>query len=521
MLNSLHELYVQAKIFTMKTSLSKKKIHLILIIIGMIFTIIPLFQTNIWFDESYSVSLASHSFSQIWAIDIHDVHPVFYYDCLHVLYLIFGENLLVYRLFSWACLSMMGIFGYTGIRRDFGEDCGLWFTFLMFFFPVNVVYAGEIRMYMLVSLLVLLGTFYAIRLAKGQNSIWNHLRMVLYFILAAYTHYYGLLAAAVVNLALLIILIKNFKKHTVKDYLMWLVDDILQIGCYVPWIFVFIAQTGSVKQNFWIKWIWPKSLIEILMFQVSGNLEKEYFIPTALAAGLEICLVIYLIYNAVRHPRQHGYETALTLGTYAGVIIIAVIAGKQMNRIIIYARYLLVCTSLLMCYFAYNFAKFGRKTVNAIFCIAIVICSVWTNLSLIKTNYDPVNQAPYDYLNANMQEGDIILVSNYKQDPNSFIAVSKYMDHPLIYWNEHGWNDESVKAYRAYGSDMTVVYDLYDLKNVKGRIWVIYADDDHNGKAVNHVYDAVLDILGGSGDGTVYFSTNYKNIEYTIGLVTV
>ena len=234
MLNSLHELYVQAKIFTMKTSLSKKKIHLILIIIGMIFTIIPLFQTNIWFDESYSVSLASHSFSQIWAIDIHDVHPVFYYDCLHVLYLIFGENLLVYRLFSWACLCMMGIFGYTGIRRDFGEDCGLWFTFLMFFFPVNVVYAGEIRMYMLVSLLVLLGTFYAIRLANGQNSIWNHLRMVLYFILAAYTHYYGLLAAAVVNLALLIILIKNFKRHTVKDYLMWLVDGILQIGCYIP-----------------------------------------------------------------------------------------------------------------------------------------------------------------------------------------------------------------------------------------------------------------------------------------------
>ena len=118
MLNSLHELYVQAKIFTMKTSLSKEKIHLILIIIGMIFTIIPLFQTNIWFDESYSVSLASHSFSQIWAIDIHDVHPVFYYDCLHVLYLIFGTNIQVYRLFSWACLSLMGIFGYTGVRKE-------------------------------------------------------------------------------------------------------------------------------------------------------------------------------------------------------------------------------------------------------------------------------------------------------------------------------------------------------------------------------------------------------------------
>ena len=144
----------------------------------MIFTLLSLFHTNIWFDESYSVSLATHSFSEIWRIDSHDVHPVLYYQLLHCLYLMFGENIQVYRLFSWACLSMMGIFGYTGIRKDYGEDCGLWFSFFVFFFPVNVVYAGEIRMYMLVSLLILLGTFYAIRIAKGQKNIWNHIRTI-------------------------------------------------------------------------------------------------------------------------------------------------------------------------------------------------------------------------------------------------------------------------------------------------------------------------------------------------------
>ena len=59
------------------------------------------------------------------------------------------------------------------------------------------------------------------------------------------------------------------------------------------------------------------------------------------------------------------------------------------------------------------------------------------------------------------------------------------------------------------------------MSDFKGRIWVIYADDDSHGKAVNHVYDAVVDLLQGNGDGTVYFKTNYKRIEYTIGLVTV
>lgn len=506
----------------MKTRMTKKQMHILLIVIGMVFTIIPLFHTNIWFDESYSISLASHSFSEIWSIDIHDVHPVFYYDCLHVLYLIFGTNIQVYRLFSWACLSLMGIFGYTGVRKDYGEDCGLWFSFLVFFFPVNIVYAGEIRMYMLVSLLVLVGTFYAMRIARNEQNIWNHIWMVICFILAAYTHYYGLIAAAVVNVILLIILLVHHKQRTWKDGAAWLMDAVAQIGCYVPWIFVFIAQAGAVKTNFWIKWYWPRTYIEFILFQVSGNLEHEYFIPTTAAILLEASLIIVLLYNAWNKKKQHGYATILPLCTYFGVILIAYAAGKEMNRTIIYARYLLVCTSLLVFYIAYNFSKFGKKLVNTIFCIAIVICAVIANLNLDKIDYDPVNKAPYEYLNEYLQPGDAILVSNYKQDPNSFIAVAQYMDHQLYYWNEQGWMYESVLAYQAYGSDMKVVYDLKkDMSDFKGRIWVIYADDDSNGKAVNHVYDAAVDLLQGYGDGTVYFKTNYKHIEYTIGLVTV
>jgi hypothetical protein len=296
----------------------------------------------------------------------------------------------------------MGIFGYTGIRKDYGEDCGLWFSFFVFFFPVNVVYAGEIRMYMLVSLLILLGTFYAIRIAKGQKNIWNHIRMVLFFVLAAYTHYYGLLAAAVVNLILLVILILHWKEKTWKDFAAWLADGVLQIALYIPWIFVFLAQTGNVKTNFWIQWIWPKSLIEILLFQVSGNLEKETYVPVILAVLFEASITAYLIVNACHKKHQHGYITLFTLGTYFGVIAIAVGAGFAMHRIIIYSRYLLVCTSLLFLYFAYNFATFGKKMLNAVFCVAIMICSICANLSLIDINYDASNQAPYEYLNANM-----------------------------------------------------------------------------------------------------------------------
>ena len=77
-----------------------KYIHIAVIILGIIFMSLSIFHTNMWFDESYTIGIVRHSFSEIWNITSYDVHPPFYYFCLHILNLIFGENIIVYRLFS-------------------------------------------------------------------------------------------------------------------------------------------------------------------------------------------------------------------------------------------------------------------------------------------------------------------------------------------------------------------------------------------------------------------------------------
>ena len=50
--------------------------HILIIVIGIIFLMVSNFQSNIWFDESYSVAISAHSFADIWSIGGHDVHPV-------------------------------------------------------------------------------------------------------------------------------------------------------------------------------------------------------------------------------------------------------------------------------------------------------------------------------------------------------------------------------------------------------------------------------------------------------------
>ena len=120
--------------------------HIAIIILGIIFISIPIFHQNIWFDESYTVGIVSKSFSDIWNIGSNDVHPVLYYWILHIFYLLFGSNLYIYRIISMLPLAMLGIMGYTYVRKTFGEKVGFLFSFFVLFMPISSVYAGEIRM---------------------------------------------------------------------------------------------------------------------------------------------------------------------------------------------------------------------------------------------------------------------------------------------------------------------------------------------------------------------------------------
>ena len=103
---------------------------------------------------------------------------------------------------SLISIALVGLLGYTHIRKDFGAKVGIIFSFLVFFLPVSAQYAGEIRMY---SLGMLLGTIlgiYAYRLYRGQESLKNFIIFGLSSLLVSYTHYYGLMLAGLINLLL-------------------------------------------------------------------------------------------------------------------------------------------------------------------------------------------------------------------------------------------------------------------------------------------------------------------------------
>lgn len=493
----------------------KDILHILIIIVGMLFLAIPIFHANLWFDESYSVAISNHSFIDIWKIGSYDVHPVLYYWVLHLLNLIFGNNIIIYRIFSWICASIVGVLGFTHIRKDFGKNTGILFSFFSFFMPVITVYAGEIRMYTFAMLLVTLMCIYAYRIYKneGKKQIKNWILFAIFSLASAYTHYYGLMAAGIVNLIIFTHLVKKVWKERKFIYEMkaFLISGILQIILYIPWLLSLLLQMSQVSKGFWISVKFPDTIIEFLMFQFIGNLGGTEYIKNiyAIIFGLSICayLVYIFVKNKKNQEKEEKFIIKLSLGIYLGVILGAGFASIVMLRPIIYARYMLCVTGVFIFFLSYYLAKRGNKYIITIICILCIILGSYITINLCKDNYDKTNQEPIKYLRENIKEDDIIICAN---ELSGFVVSANFPNNVLYFYDELYWNVE--EAYKAFGKEIKIVYELDEIKDVSSRMWVIDACTYKFLETLQEEYE--IEVLDKKS-----YNTRYHGFQYTCALI--
>ena len=278
------------------TALSSRWFHLAILVLGTAFVLIGAFHGYIWFDESYSVAIARHSFSEIWRIGSGDVHPVLFYWTLHVVNLIFGENILAYRLFAVAGSVALASLGYTHIRRDFGWKEGVLFTLFVLFIPYTAIMATEIRMYSWATFTVMLCALTAWRIAcalrepasegvaagiqkraQGKRlfagaplSWW--IVFAVSSLASAYLHYFGAMSAFMVNLLLLVFCIRRAACHRGAGALgVFMVSAAVQVACYLPWLLVLASQMGVVSNTYWANMVFPITYIEFATYPVQTS----------------------------------------------------------------------------------------------------------------------------------------------------------------------------------------------------------------------------------------------------------
>lgn len=320
--------------------LSSRWFHLAVLALGSAFLLVGAFHGYIWFDESYSVAIANHSFSEIWRIGSGDVHPVLFYWALHVLNLVFGQNILVYRLFTVLGSIALASLGYTHVRRDFGWKPGVLFTAFVLFIPYTAIMSTEIRMYSWATFSVMLCALTAWRIAcalrepacegsvacvqkraQGKRllagaplSWWVVFAVSSLF--SAYLHYFGAMSAFMVNLLLLIFCINRAARRRGAAALGVLVASaVIQVALYAPWLMVLVHQMGVVSNTYWANMVFPVTYIEFATYPVRTSfvhfaLEGSYgaapqVVGRVLLAATLVWLCAWAVWSLVRLVKPH------------------------------------------------------------------------------------------------------------------------------------------------------------------------------------------------------------------------
>ncbi len=452
----------------MKNKTKIEKLHIAIIIIGIIFISLSAFHSNIWFDEAYSVGMAERTFKEIWNIGGHDVHPVLYYWMLKIVSLVTSAwgltslvgKIMVYRIFSVIPIAILGILGYTHIKKDFGEKTGIIFSFLTFFLPECIIYANEIRMYSWAILSVTTLGVYAYRLRLPENS--NRKNWVIFFIASIssiFLHYYGLMAAGIINVILLIHLIKSKRG---KDIVAICLFGLIQLISYIPWLLYFVSQLNSISKGFWIGFTFPDTIFELLAGQFIGNLNYKLLISI-----LTICLYIYLGIKLYKY-KGDKMPAKLSIGIYVSVIIAAIIMTIVLHTSILYYRYLFVITGFYIFAISFILSKEENNKVIWIICAIITAIGTMNNIRMIQDAYSNSNFEQHEYLQENIQSGDKII---YKEIGHGSTIALYFTENEQYFYNPENWNVE--EAYKALGNHMQIYTNSEEIENLEGRIWII------------------------------------------------
>ena len=567
-----------------------KILYISIIILGTLFILISCFHSNMWFDESYSIAIAKHSFKEIWQIGSHDVHPVLYYIMIRIVMLITNNSIVCVRLFSCVPLILMSILGYSFIRKEFGNKAGLIFTFFSLFFPTLLTYAGEIRMYTWAMLFVTMMFVYAYKTMNNynvrealsddnnimyENKIKSKNTLLKYWIIfsifslaSAYTHYYALVVAAIINVGMFIYFIIAYTKSSKNDtsnyddikndnkksekinsenirndskeiiilkdrktykfnLISSIVSAVVQIILYLPWLFVFISQTKVVSKGFWIKFPTPLNVIE---FIYTGNI-GEGSVPKYLSIPFSLISIAFLVYLIVKNWKRISIKTKFpktkempgtrtTINTtaiittkvialiWAAIILIMCLASLIMKQSVFYQRYLFTLMGLFLIGFSILLSGENKKII-ATYCLCILIISTILNINLINTNYDYTNKEPMTYLKSELQQNDWILISD--QDYSGYICVATLLNDfsKVINYDVNNWNIK--EAYKCYGD---TILNLDEINGIKGRMWIISAINSNIPNEVTEKFNAeIID--------SKEFKTKYKGFEYKFTLINI
>ena len=338
--------------------------------------------------------------------------------------------------------------------------------------PGIISYATEIRMYSWALLFGALTAIYAYRLYKYKTSNKNIVLFGLFSFACAVTHYYGAMTAGLINLALFGYYIINFKgeKQSICKYI---ICALIQLILYIPFAISLILQFNILQRaGFWLTLKFPDTLYNVIKIQFDSNLtfSRELVVAIVLSLYVYIGTIIY-------RSKKKGED--IFGGLLSAILyVLVILAGLIISLVkqpILYDRYLLVPTSLLVFTLAFFLSKENKKNIVYFICGFVLSISTIHAVNIAIVNYDSSNYEIYNYINNNINKDDSLFI--YDDNMEGFSILVMYPDNMKYFYDKYRWTSSGYAD--VFGPNLLIKSNLEDImKNISGRIWMIYYSDN-------------------------------------------
>jgi len=268
--------------------------------------------SNIWWDEGWSVWLARQDLGSIALRTAADTHPPLHYFTLHFWDAIAGESAFAVRFSSLALGTLTVALLYRMGRSMVNGWLGLLGALVLAISRFHIWWSQEIRMYSLASLLSLLSLYLFLRLLRdGDWRLW--LSFVLVSELALWTHYLTILILLAENGTMLVLLLQRARRGDFRPPLIrWVVAQIGLIFLFAPWLYLALTRPTTLSSpppfNF------PLFLhMAATVFSLGVTVEIERYLWPTLGFMALVFAGLIPLFKGPRGERQGGLLLALTL----------------------------------------------------------------------------------------------------------------------------------------------------------------------------------------------------------------
>lgn len=466
------------------------------LILGFIYLTNGSGHESLWFDESYSAAVSTHSIPEIWKITAGDSHPPLYFIMLRVVTLMFGRTEASLRLLSVLGILMLAVLGAGPVRRAFGNFTGWIFGVIVLIVPMSLSMGQEARMYTWAAFFVTGAAVYAY-LCTEKGKTWDFIMLGVFSLGAAYTHYFALLAVTIANVILVLYLILRFEK---KKFLKYVVMAIATMGGFLPWAMTLVGQISKVSKDFWIPDVTRGVIWQALIYPFKAKFANgfDFILPSFLIA---VGFAFWGISQAYTNRKKEGMLSAYAILIYITTLAVAVKVSAEVRPIFV-DRYIFPVVGLFLLAAAYGISNIKYKDISIFIVILLLIFSLDPIRQINMLRYSGPMFEVRNYLEDTITPDDIFVHS----DEHTFGTFSYYFPNNKHYlYLSQGFKGYS--SYSAFAPNGEAGSDLEGFVKGKKNIWLV--DRQYSSSAENS-YRWLLNGKFHCVVGPEYFNEDYS-----------